>query len=486
MQPEDELIKQRIKKLDDIRRKGINPYPYKFEHKDHAKEIFDKYAELKKEERTNDTVSIAGRIVLLRRMGKASFAHVQDQTGRIQFYVREDDVGKEQYELFNLLDLGDIVGVKGTVFRTKMGEVSVYCDKIELLAKAIRPLPEKWHGLKDVEVRYRKRYLDLISNPEIKEIFVKRAEIINAIREFLNNNKFLEVDTPVLQTVYGGANARPFKTFLHDLKMDVYMRISDELYLKRLIIGGFERVYEIGRDFRNESIDKTHNPEFTMMECYATCWDYNDMMEFTEDMIIYMAKKVLGKTEFEYQGQKISLKKPWRRITVIDAIKEYAKIDVEKLSDGGIQKLIIDKGIKYGGEYNRGLAIDAIFKGLVEEKLIQPVFIIDHPKETTPLCKLKRGNDSLVERFEPFIFGMEIGNAYSELNDPLLQKQFFDTQKKLFNKDEAHPVDNDFIEAMEYGMPPMGGLGIGIDRIIMLFLNQPSIRDILLFPFMKK
>ncbi|MEK6860781.1 MAG: lysine--tRNA ligase [Nanoarchaeota archaeon] len=486
MLPEEDLIKQRLKKLEEIRKKGINPYPYKFGHKDHAKDILEKYSKLNKEEKTSDNVAVAGRIVLLRRMGKASFAHIQDQSGRIQFYIREDRVGKEQYELFNLLDLGDIVGVKGTIFRTKMGEISVLCDKLELLAKSIRPLPEKWHGLKDVEARYRKRYLDLISNPEVKEIFFKRSKIINAMREFLDNNKFLEVDTPILQTVYGGANAKPFKTFLHDLKMDVYMRISDELYLKRLIIGGFERVYEIGRDFRNESIDRTHNPEFTMMECYATYWDYNDMMEFTEDMTIYMAKKILGKTEFEYQGVKINLKKPWKKITLIDALKEYAKIDVNKLSDEEIQDLIREKNIKYEGEYNKGLAIDAVFKELVESKLIQPIFILDHPKETTPLCKLKRGNDVLVERFEPFIFGMEIGNAYSELNDPVIQKQLFEMQKKLLNKDEAHPVDTDFIEAMEYGMPPMGGLGIGLDRIVMLFLNQPSIRDVILFPFMKK
>lgn len=486
MQPEEELIKQRLKKLEEIRKKGINPYPYRFEHKNHAKDILEKYSKLKKEEKTKDKVSIAGRIALLRNMGKASFVHIQDQTGRIQFYIREDSVGKEQYELFNLLDLGDIVGVQGTIFRTKLGEISVWCDKIELLSKAVRPLPEKWHGLKDVEARYRKRYLDLISNPEIKEIFIKRSKMINSMREFLDNNGFLEVDTPILQTVYGGANARPFKTFLHELKMDVYMRISDELYLKRLVIGGFERVYEIGRDFRNESIDRTHNPEFTMMECYAAYWDYNDMMNFTEDLVIHMAKNILGKTEFEYQGNKINLKKPWKRITLCDALKEYAKIDINKYSDKEIQDLIRDKNIKYEGSYSRGLAIDAIFKGLVENKLIQPIFILDHPKETTPLCKPKRGNDILVERFEPFIFGMEIGNAYSELNDPILQKQFFEMQKKLFQKDEAHPLDIDFIEAMEYGMPPMGGLGIGIDRLVMLFLNQSSIRDVILFPFMKK
>ena len=485
MQPETDLINQRLKKLEELKKQGVEVYPYRFDKKHRAKQILEKYKKLKKEEKTKDKVAIAGRIVLLREIGKASFAHVQDETGKIQFYIREDEVGNENYHLFKKLDLGDIVGIEGTVFSTKTGEITVWVTKLTLLAKAIRPMPEKWHGLKDVEIRYRKRYLDLIANPEVREIFRKRSEVIDAFREFLKSNEFLEVDTPVLQPVYGGANARPFKTFLHDLKIDTYLRISDELYLKRLIIGGFEKVFEIGKDFRNESIDRSHNPEFTMMECYATYWDYNDVMDFMEDLVVFVAKKVFGTTKFEYQSHKIDFKKPWSRLTMIDAIKKYAKIDVKKMSDDEIQNTIRNYNIEYNGDYNRGIAIERIFEDLVEDKLIDPVFITDHPKESTPLCKAKRGNPDLVERFEPFCCAMEIGNAYSELNDPQHQRKTLVEQSKIRTADEAHPIDEEFIEAMEYGMPPTGGLGIGIDRLVMIMLNQPSIRDIILFPFMK-
>ena len=486
MEPRDEYFQQRKKKLDELREKGVEPYPYTYDRTDTAADLLLQYQKLDKGEKDKKTVSVAGRIMTLRPMGKAGFSHVQDQTGKIQVYVREDVIGKDQYFIFQKLDLGDIIGVKGHVFRTKMGELSIWAEELTLLAKSLRPLPEKWHGLKDTELRYRYRYLDLIANPEIKKVFETRSKIIDAVRDFLKSKGFLEVDTPVLQPLYGGASARPFKTFLHDLKMDVYMRISDELYLKRLMIGGFEKVFEIGKDFRNESIDRSHNPEFNMMECYWAYADYHDMMELTEDLFVHVAKKVLGTTTITYQGQKVELKKPWKRLTMKDAITLHTKIDIDKLDDEELQEVLRNHNIEYEGDYNRGVAMGLLFEELVEDKLIQPVFIIDHPKESTPLCKLKRGSKELIERFEPYIMGMEIGNAYSELNDPLLQRTFFEQQADLrTNKDEIQPVDEDFLKAVEYGMPPMGGLGIGMDRMIMLLTDSPSIRDVLLFPFMK-
>ncbi len=484
---EEGLIQQRVKNLEAIKKLGINPYPYSFAKRHDAKTVLEQHKSLGNEEKTKESVSVAGRIMTLRAMGKASFCHIQDQTGKIQIYVREDEVGAPQYTLWNHLDLGDIVGVEGIVFRTKKGEISIWAKKITLLTKALRPLPEKWHGLKDVEQRYRHRYLDLIANPDVKDVFVKRSRIINIVREILDARGFLEVDTPCLQPVYGGANARPFKTFLHDLKLDVYLRISDELYLKRLVVGGFEKVYEIGRDFRNESIDRTHNPEFTMMECYWAYADYTDMMTLTEEIFTAAAKKVLGKTTFEYQGQEINLKTPWARITMKDALKKHAKIDMDDLDENEIKELLHKHHVELEGTFSRGLAMQLLFEELVEAKLVQPTFILDYPRESTPLCKPKRdGNGDLIERFELFICGLECANAYSELNDPKLQTKFFESQKSDVKKtDEAHPVDADYVRAMEYGMPPMGGLGIGIDRMILLITNSASIRDVILFPFMK-
>ncbi len=486
MHPTNEYFQMRKKKLDDLREHGIEPYPYSYDRTHTATALLEKYHKIAKGEKDTKTVAVAGRIMTLRPMGKAGFAHVQDHTGQIQVYIREDIVGKDQYFIFQRLDLGDIVGVKGHVFRTKLGEVSLWVEEFTLLAKSLRPLPEKWHGLKDMELRYRYRYLDLIANPEVKKIFETRSKIIDAMREFLKSKGFLEVDTPVLQPLYGGANARPFTTFLHDLKMDVYLRISDELYLKRLVIGGFDKVFEMGKVFRNESIDRSHNPEFTMMECYWAYADYEDMMELTEDLFVFLAQKVLGTTSITYQGQKIDLKKPWKRMTMKDAIKHHAKIDVDTLNDEELQEVLRNYNVEYEGEYHRGIAIELLFEELVEDKLIQPVFITDHPKESTPLCKPKRGSKDLIERFEPYITGMEFGNAYSELNDPLLQRTFFEQQAEFrTTKEEIHPVDEDFLKAVEHGMPPMGGLGIGIDRMVMLLTNSASIRDVLLFPFMK-
>lgn len=482
-----QYIEQRKKKLEEIKKLNINPYPYSFNLKNTSLEIHEEFKKLKPHEKTNKKVSIAGRIITMRVMGKASFSTVQDHLGKIQLYITLDNLGEPAYNLFKKFDLGDIIGVEGIVFRTKMGEITVQVSKLELLCKSIRPLPEKWHGLKDIEIRYRKRYLDLIANPEIKNTFIKRTEIINAMREFLKDKGFLEVETPILQPVYGGANARPFKSFLHELKMDVYLRISNELYLKRLIVGGFDKVFEIGKDFRNESIDKTHNPEFTMMECYWAYADYEDVMNLTEDMFICIAKKVLGKTKIDYQGKLIDLKKPWQRLTMLDSLKKYAKIDIEKHTDRELKELLNKNHIELKKEFSRGNAIQALFEELVEENLINPVFITDHPKETTALCKGKRGNPLLIERFEPFINGMEMGNAYSELNDPIIQRQLLEEQAKQLKAgdEEANPADEDFLEAIEVGMPPTGGLGIGIDRLIMILTNQPSIRDALLFPFMK-
>ncbi|MDD5254293.1 MAG: lysine--tRNA ligase [Candidatus Nanoarchaeia archaeon] len=488
MEETNDLIKQRKEKLNALREEGINPYPYFFKKTHSTLQISEENKDLEKETRTKKHVAVAGRIMTLRIMGKASFAHIQDDSGQIQFYIREDDVGKEIYKIFKKVDLGDIVGIKGTIFKTKMGELSVYAEEFEILAKSLRPLPEKFHGLKDIEIKYRQRYLDLISNKEVKDTFVKRTEIIKSLREFLDNKGFLEVETPVLQRVYGGANARPFKSFLHDLKMDVYMRVSDELYLKRLVTGGFEKVYEIGKDFRNESVDRTHNPEFTQMECYWTYVDYNDMMNLVEEMIESIAKKVLGTTKIEYQGHKINLKAPWKRITVKDAIKKYANINVDEYNNEEMKELLRSYNIEYEGDYSRGLAITLLFEELVEDKLVDPVFVIDYPKEASPLCKIHRKHDDLIEKFEPYIAGMELGNGYTELNDPEIQKELLEEQAKELRagSEDAHPMDEDFVKSVEFGMPPMGGFGLGVDRLIMILTDSVSIRDVILFPFMKE
>lgn len=487
MAESNEYMEQRVKKLDELRKAGVEVYPYSYDKTHDASGILSKYSKLKEGDETKDAVSIAGRIMTLRSMGKAGFSHIQDEKGRIQIYVRSDEVDEESFNIFSKSDLGDIVGVKGTVFRTKKGEVSVRAKKFVLLSKCIRPLPEKWHGLKDKEVRYRKRYLDLITNLDVKKVFVTRAKIIDAMRAFLVKQGFIEVDTPVLQPIYGGANARPFKSHLNELKMDVYMRISNELYLKRLLVGGFEKVFEFSKDFRNEGIDRTHNPEFLMMECYWAYADYGDVMKLTEECYEFIARKVLGGTKVTYQGNMIDFKAPWKKMTMSEAIKKFAKIDVDSLDDAGLQEVMKKNKVELAGEYKRGYAVMALFDDLAEDKIIQPTFIIDHPKESTPLCKEKRGNPELIERFEPFICGMEIGNAYSELNDPKKQKELLEEQAAMLKKgdEEANPMDEDFIESLEYGMPPTGGLGLGIDRMVMLMTDSPSIRDVILFPFMK-
>ena len=485
MEAENKLIEQRLEKLNEIKKRKINPYPYGFDKKNNSKEILEKYSKLKKEEKTNDNVSVAGRIISFRNMGKIAFSHIQDQEGKIQVFFNE---GTKNFDILKLLDLGDIIGVKGKIFATKTGEITVNAENFEILCKAIRPLPEKWHGLKDPEIRYRQRYLDMIVNPDVKEIFIKRSKIINAVREFLNSHGFIEVEIPILQPIYGGANAKPFKTHINAWNLDLFLSISPELYLKRLIVGGLEKVYTICKNFRNEGTDKFHNPEFTMMECYQAYADYNEMMKLTEELFEYVAKKVLGKTKIEYQGNIIDFKTPWERLTVKDAIKKYAKIDADKLNDAELRNELRNYNIETKEDFSRGLAITLIFEELVEDKLIQPVHIIDYPKESSPLCKEKRGNKELIERFESYANGMELSNAYSELNDAAKQEELLleQVKKRKLGNEEAHLMDNDFIRALEYGMAPAGGLGIGIDRMVILLTDSKTIKDVIAFPTMRE
>jgi lysyl-tRNA synthetase class 2 len=470
------IRKRRIEKLEKLRHLGINPYPSSFEKKHTCSQA---------RKSLGKRVKTAGRIMSFRVHGNISFANLADETAEIQLFFQKK-ILDEQYKLLKLIDVGDFLGVEGKVIKTKTGEISIEVRSFQLLAKSLRPLPEKWHGLKDVEARYRRRYLDLIMNPKVREVFRTRSKIIAEIRNYLDSRGFLEVETPTLQPIYGGANARPFITHHNALDIDLYLKISDELYLKRLIIGGFEKVYEIDHNFRNEGIDRTHNPEFTMMECYWAWADYEDMMRLTEQLFTYVAKKVLGTTKVEFAGHKIDLKPPWRRLSMFEAIKKYLGWSPESATDEELKKRLKNKGIEIPGGYNRGLAIAELFEE-VEPHLIQPTFITDFPKETTMLCKLHRKNPELIERFEPYIAGWEVGNAYSELNDPVLQKKFFEEQvkRKKQGDDEAHPMDKDFVEAMEYGMPPTGGLGIGIDRMVMLLTSQESIRDVILFPTLR-
>jgi lysyl-tRNA synthetase, class II len=472
-----QLRAQRLEKVKKLRQLGIDPYPHKFNKKHTCGQAVESLGK---------KVQTAARIVALRGHGRIMFADICDSSGKIQLWFQEKSLGKEKFKLLKLFDVGDFIGVEGIVIKTKTGETTIDVSDFSMLSKSLRPLPAKWHGLKDVENRYRKRYLDLLMNPEVKKTFEMRSLIIAEIRNFLRDNGFLEVETPTLQPLYGGASAKPFVTHHNALSNDFYLKISDELYLKRLIIGGFEKVFEIDHNFRNEGIDKTHNPEFTMMECYWAYADYKDIMKLTEDLFAYVAKKVLGTTKIVFAGHKIDLKPPWQRLTMSQAIKKYLGWDLEKISDDQIKKKLKEKKIDLVGGYCRGLAIAALFEQ-VEPKLIQPVFITDMPKETTMLCKLHRENPELIERFEPYIAGWEAGNAYSELNDPDLQREFFKTelkQKKAGDK-ETHPMDEDFIESLEYGMPPTGGLGIGIDRMVMLLTGEENIRDVILFPTLK-
>jgi lysyl-tRNA synthetase class 2 len=484
MTREDEMIKERMKKIDELRKLKINPYPYSFDKKDNAAELQAEYAKLKPEEKTKNKAIVAGRLMSIRLLGKINFASLQDATGKIQIIIEEGTAGKKLVEFFSkYADAGDFVGVEGIVMRTKRGELSVNADGIAILSKAILPMPEKWHGLQDIEERYRKRYVDLFMNPDVRKTFEARTKIIQLIREFMDSKGFIEVETPLLQPVYGGANARPFITHLHDLDLTMYMSISPELYLKRLIVGGFEKVYTICKNFRNESIDRSHNPEFTMLECYQAYADYGDMMKLYEEIYEYVMKKLGMKNEIVYQGKKLNFKMPWQKITMYDGLKDRG-IDVKKMTDSQILKKAKELKLDVDSKMPRGLLIAELSKSIVEPELIQPTHLTDHTKETTPLCKINRKDDDLIERDEPFIAGMEVGNIYSELNDPMIQKKLFEEQEKVM-KAEKHPNDKDFVNALEYGMPPCGGLGLGIDRMIMILTDSASIRDVILFPFMK-
>ncbi|MFW5977471.1 MAG: lysine--tRNA ligase [Candidatus Nanoarchaeia archaeon] len=482
------LVQERLRKLSEIRERGVNPYPYNYSVTKKSAEIKEKHAFLAPEEKSGCVERVAGRIVLLRKMGKATFLTLRDSKGDIQIYLRSDDVGKETYKLIKKLDLGDFLGVKGEIFATKTGEITIYASSFELLCKAIKPLPEKFHGLQDTETKYRKRHLDLIMNSQSKKVFEQRLEIMQAIREFMAAQGFLEVETPLLQNQYGGAAARPFKTHHNELDMNMYLRISPELYLKRLLVGGFDKVFDMNKNFRNEGIDTTHNPEFTMLEAYQAYADYNDMMDLMESMYDFVAKKVLGTTKVTFKGQEIDVAKPWKRITMLDALKEYANIDAKNMSVDELQDEIDKHLIDFDKERNWGNLVSALFEHFCEDKFVNPTFVIDHPKESTPLCKgLRYGDERLIERFEPFCLGMELGNAYSELNDPVLQRELLENQQRQLSAGdaEANPLDEEFLDAIETGMPPAGGIGIGIDRMIMLLLGQESIRDVLFFPTMK-
>ena len=480
----NQLRKVRREKLANLQEAGADPFVITtYDQTHHAQEIKDRYDELEGQE-----VSIAGRMMAKRVMGKASFCNVQDLSGNIQVYVARDFVGDEEYKAFKKFDIGDIVGVVGTVFTTKMGEISVHATKVTLLSKSLQILPEKFHGLTDRDLIYRQRYVDLIMNAESKDVFIKRSRIIAAIRKFLGEKGFLEVETPMLVSNAGGAAARPFETHFNALDEDFKLRISLELYLKRLIVGGLERVYEIGRVFRNEGLDTRHNPEFTLMELYQAYTDYNGMMDLTEEMFRYVAQEVLGSAKIEYNGVVMDLGKPFERITMIDAVKKYADIDwntVETLEDA--RKIADERGVEYEERHKKGDILSLIFEEFVEDKLIQPTFLMDHPIEISPLTKKKPGNPDYVERFEMFMNGWEMANAYSELNDPIDQRERFKAQEEALaaGDEEANTTDEDFLNALEIGMPPTGGIGYGIDRMVMLLTGATAIRDVLLFPTMK-
>ncbi|HDS08590.1 MAG TPA: lysine--tRNA ligase [Firmicutes bacterium] len=477
-----QVIQSRIEKLNWFLENGYKPFEYKFEKRDNIHDIKDKF----EKSETEFPVQTAGRITANRIMGKAGFFDLTDVSGKVQVYIRKDKVTEQEFEVYKHLDVGDFIGVTGTMFRTHKGEISILCNSIMLLTKSLHPLPEKWHGLKDKELRYRKRYLDLMVNPEVKDIFITRSRIISAIRQFLIQREFLEVETPMLQFIPGGAAARPFKTHHNALNADIYLRIAPELYLKRLVVGGFEKVFEINRNFRNEGMDRNHNPEFTMLELYQAYADYNDMMEIVEDLFIYISENVFGKITLDFgEFTGIDLVKPWKRISMEDSFEEFAGFSVRNKSISELQAMLEEKDkVK---QEKLGKVIEKLFEVFVQPKLIQPTFITDYIKDSSPLTKTHRSDDRLVERFEVFIAGMELGNAFSELNNPQDQKDRFEDQvrDREAGDDEAQRMDYDYVNALEYGMPPTGGLGVGIDRLIMFFTNASSIRDVILFPLMK-
>ncbi len=479
-----DLLQVRREKLDQLRQAGLDPFVQTSYPVDtHAKDITDHYDQYE-----GKTVSLAGRMMSKRVMGKASFSDLQDGSGRMQLFVGRDNLGTESYQWFKKYDIGDIIGVQGEVFTTKTGQISVRVHQMTLLSKSLQPLPEKFHGLTNTDQRYRQRYVDLIMNPEVRDTFIKRSQIISAIRTYLAGEDFMEVETPILVNNAGGAAARPFETHFNALNEDLKLRISLELYLKRLIVGGLERVYEIGRVFRNEGLDTRHNPEFTLMELYQSYTDYHGMMDLTENLYRYVAKTVLGTTTITYNGVEMDLGKPFKRITMVDAVKEYSGVDFNEIHTLEEARAVAkEKGIEYEERHQKGDILNLFFEEFVESHLIQPTFVMDHPIEISPLTKKKPDNPDYVERFEFFLNGWEMANAYSELNDPIDQRQRFAAQEELFAQgdEEANHTDEDFLNALEIGMPPTGGIGFGIDRMCMIFTDSPAIRDVLLFPTMK-
>ncbi|MFD1864670.1 lysine--tRNA ligase [Planococcus chinensis] len=485
----DQILVRR-QKMQTFRDNGMDPFGSRFERTHLSEEIINEFSELSKEdlEANPQEVVIAGRIMTKRGKGKAGFAHVQDLKGQIQIYVRKDAIGDEAYEFFNTVDLGDIVGVKGTVFKTNVGELSVKAKEVVFLTKALRPLPEKFHGLKDIEQRYRQRYLDLITSETSKETFILRSRIIQSMRRYLDNEGFLEVETPMLHSIAGGATARPFITYHNALDMEMFIRIAIELHLKRLIVGGLEKVYEIGRVFRNEGVSTRHNPEFTMLELYEAYADYNDVMALTENLIAHIAQEVLGTTTVQYGEDEINLAPGWRRLHMADAVKEYTGVDFwQQMTKEEAHALAKEHNIEVKPTMEVGHILNEFFEQKVEEELVQPTFVFGHPVEISPLAKKNPEDERFTDRFELFIVRREHANAFTELNDPIDQRERFEAQlvEKAEGNDEAHEMDDDFIEALEYGMPPTGGLGIGIDRLVMLLTNSASIRDVLLFPQMR-
>lgn len=481
----NEQMQVRIDKMHKIEEHGWKPFGYRFLYTHRAADIAAQFDELSEKE---TEVKMAGRIMAIRGHGKTCFMDMQDKTGRIQVYVRKDVIGEENYALIKLMDIGDTVGITGTAFRTHMGELSIKANSVEMLSKSLRPLPEKWHGLKDVETRYRQRYVDLIVNPEVRDTFVKRSQIIRSVREVLDSHDFLEVETPILNTIAGGAAARPFISYHNALDMRVYMRIAPELYLKRLIVGGMDRVYEMGRVFRNEGIDNRHNPEFTSVEIYQAFADYRDMMDLTEEVVVKTAEKVLGTTTINYEGTTIELASPWKRMSMIEAVKEYSGKDFTNVTDLEEARAIAKElNVAVEPSFGIGKIINACFEEYVEDKLIQPTFITGHPKEISPLAKSNPENPEITDRFEAYIYGREICNGFTELNDPIDQKERFlkQVEERANGDEEANMMDEDFVNALEYGLPPTGGLGIGIDRLVMFLTNSSTIRDVLFFPTMK-
>lgn len=477
-----EQIESRRRKVKELRKRSIEPYPYSF-----PVSVTPEAIKKKPSSYEGSQVTVAGRVISIRKHGKTIFSTIRGEEESIQIYLKYDELGEHKFELFELVDIGDFIGVKGKVFKTKTEEVTIFISDFTLLSKSLRPLPEKWHGLKDIETRTRQRYLDLVVNPEAKSVFKTRRKIIDFVRSFLNQRGYVEVETPVLQPIYGGAAAQPFSTHHRVLDKKLFLRIADELYLKRLIIGGFEKVYEICKDFRNEGMDRYHNPEFTQLEGYQAYSDYMEIMELVEELFKGLSLEIKGDTSFEYLGEKISFERPWKRVQYCETLREKLGKDPQTLSLSELRKAAKDYSLFVEEEVGRAKLIDLLFSKLVQPELIQPTMVYDYPIEISPLAKRKRDDSELTERFEPFICGIELGNAFSELNDPVEQRKRFEEQAKQreLGDLESHPLDEDFLKALEYGMPPTGGFGLGIDRVTMIFTNSSSIRDVILFPLLR-